>query len=363
MENKYLRIFKSTTAKILYFLIIAGLIAGYFVFPDFYKKQAKKAAGYYLVYRGDMSYKRGNLQEAINNYQKALLYHPRHFKAQYNLANIFVSYEDYYSALDAYEKALEINPNSTIARIDYAIVLAEATFNYDRAIEEYDRAIKNTPKWTKIPFFGSGINAIKFNKRVAFYNKGLAWREKSRVAGDRTFDSRKFLENAADSYEKALSIGKNYKTYYNLGIVYHILKYPYLAGYNYCKAIEKDPLSYEAHYNLGILLRDLKEYGASMQEFRKAGIVLNIKGNHSKNAYIYDILNDVSRKIAVYEGYDELVKTLNNQSLDTEKHLKYKKGRAYLDNSYEGNLMKSLKECALKDKFEKNKDNTDIIWK
>lgn len=362
MENKVLRIFKSTTAKILYFLLILAFIGGYFMYPNFYKKQAKKVVAFYLVYRGDVSYKKGNLQEAINNYQKALRYYPRHFKAQYNLANIFVSYEDYYSALDAYEKALKIKPNSTIARIDYAIVLAEATFNYDKAIEEYDKAIKSSPKWTFIPFINNK-NVEKYNKRVALYNKGLAWRGKSLYHGDKKFDSRKFLENAANSYKEALFIRKNYKTYYNLGIVYHILKYPYLAGYNYCKAMEKEPLNYEAHYNLGILLRDLDEYSASLEEFRKARIVLNMKGDTSKNAYIHDILNDVARKISINEGHDELVNALNKQNSGIESHLRYKKGVAYLDDNYDSTLVKNLRNCAMKEKFEKNKDNTDIIWK
>lgn len=121
------------------------LIGGYFVFPEFYKAQWHKIQSFYYVYQGDKAYKRGKPQEAINNYTKALELHPKHVKARYNLANLYVAYEDYYSALENYEKALELKPNFMTARIDYAIVLSEATFNYDKAIKEYDTAIEKAP--------------------------------------------------------------------------------------------------------------------------------------------------------------------------------------------------------------------------
>ncbi|MBE7706774.1 MAG: tetratricopeptide repeat protein [Cyanobacteria bacterium SIG30] len=363
MENKFIKFIKSTTAKILSSLFILALVGGYFLFPDFYKEQAKKVVSYYWVYKGDKYYKNKEPQKAIYSYQKGLEYYPKHFKAQYNLANIYVSYEDYYSALSAYEKALQIKPDSINARIDYAIVLAEATFNYDKAIEEYDKAIKLSPKWVYIPFIVNSKNTYKYNRGVAFYNLGLAWRGKSLLMGDKNFDSRKFLNNAAESYSNALKIKQNYQTFYNLGIVYHILKYPYMAGYNYCMAIEKAPMNYEAHYNLGILLREYGQYNASLEEFHKASLILDIYGDASKNQYIYDILNDVTRRIVAKGNHDALVDALKLQDKKVENHLVYKGGRAYLDENYERTMYKYFKTCALREHFVKNKDNVDIQWK
>jgi tetratricopeptide (TPR) repeat protein len=64
----------------------------------------------------------------------------------YNLANIYVVYEDYYQALKNYEKALKVRPDYEVARIDYAIILSE-TFKTDEAIEQYKKVIANQTKF------------------------------------------------------------------------------------------------------------------------------------------------------------------------------------------------------------------------
>jgi len=351
--RRFLRIFKNTTVKIFGFSIFVIFIASIFVFKDFYKAQWHKTLSFYYVYLGDSCYKKHKPQEAINNYIRALDLYPNHYRAQYNLGNLYVVYEDYYSALDAYSKALQLKPDYTVARIDYAIVLSEATFNYDKAIREYDLAVSKIPKWVYIPFIVDKKHSYKYNKGVAYYNQGLAWRGKSLLNGEDLFLSRKFLENAVQSYEKALKSIKTYDIYYNLGIAHHLLKNPEYAGYYYCKAIEKEPMKYEAHYNLAILLRGMKRYAESIEEFKKAGLILDAKGDGNKTRYIYDVLNEVNQKYTVSEEYQNLKEHLNDEENPTaEGETTYVNGKIVVADDFDGAMVKNFKTCANKEYFE-----------
>ncbi len=309
--KRFLKVFKNTTVKIFSISIFVLFILSLFIFKDFYKAQWHKTLSFYYVYLGDNYYKKHKPQKAINSYVRALELHPGHYKARYNLGNLYVVYEDYYSALDAYSKALQTRPDFTVARIDYAIILSEATFNYDKAIEEYDLAIEKIPKWVYIPFIIDNKHSYKHNKGVAYYNQGLAWRGKSLLEGEDFFLSRKYLESAVNSYEKALKSLKTYDVYYNLGIAHHLLKNPEFAGYYYCKAIEKEPMKYEAHYNLAILLKGMKMYAHSIEEFKRAGLILDSKGDGNKTRYIYDVLNEVNQKYSITEEYRDMIEHLN----------------------------------------------------
>lgn len=349
--NKFLELTKNTTVRVISLLLVLCLIASFFIFPDFYKTQWNKIQSFYYVYQGDKAYKQRKPQEALNNYTKALNLHPKHVRARYNLANIYVAYEDYYSALDNYKKALELKPDFMVARVDYAIVLSEATFNYDKAIEEYDTAIKNAPKWMYIPFIIDNKKTYNYNKGVAYYNQGLAWRGKSLLYGQDRYQTRNFLEKAIESYEKALKSLKEYDVYYNLGIANQLLKRNYASGKNYCLAIEKEPMNYEAHYNLAILLSSMKQYGDSAEEFKKAGLLLTSNGDANKTRYIFDVLNEVNQKLAIHDP--EYFKLMTERS---EKELKegkvtYINGKLVISEEFDKAMFKNFKTCANKDTF------------
>ena len=102
--KKLKEILTSTIAKVISAILIVGFALSLFFFFDFYKKQIYKIRGYYSIYQGDKAFKKQDLQKAVECYEKGIKLHPTHFRAMYNLANIYVVYEDYYSALKNYEK-------------------------------------------------------------------------------------------------------------------------------------------------------------------------------------------------------------------------------------------------------------------
>lgn len=352
--EKFLEFTKNTTVRVISLLLVLCLIASFFIFPGFYKSQWHKIQSFYYVYKGDRAYKKHIPQDAINNYTKALKLHPKHVRARYNLANLYVAYEDYYSALENYKEALELKPDFMVARIDYAIVLSEATFNYDRAIAEYETAIKNVPKWAYIPFIIDSKKGYKYNKGVAYYNQGLAWRGKSLLFGRDRYKTRNYLENAIKSYTKALESFKEYDVYYNLGIANQLLRRNYASGKNYCLAIEKEPMNYEAHYNLAILLKSMKKYEDSAEEFKKAGLLLDSKGDANKTRYVYDVLNEVNQRLALDPKYMDLLRERNEAELKGK--VTYINGKLVISEEFDKAMLKNFTTCANKEIFETEGD-------
>lgn len=334
------------------FLLFVALCVTTYLYPDFYKTQIKKVASYYWVWKGDRYYRNRQPQKAIEAYKKGISYNPRHYKAKYNLANIFVVYEDYFSALDYYEKALELKPAFQIARIDYAIVLANGTFNYDAAIREYEKAIELTPKWVYIPFIINNKNTFKYNQGIAYYNLGLAWRGKSLLVGERNFSSRQYLENSVSAYHQALKITKNYSTYYNLALANQLLNNRAEAGKYYCKAIEIAPMNFEAHYNLAILLMNMNKFKESIDEFKKAGLLLDTQGDGIKSRYIYNILNDAVQKMIQSEDYNYLVEHIDNEADAFSREITYVGGKVVVAGELDRAMVKNFKSCASKKFFE-----------
>ena len=342
--RKFKKIFQSTIAKVISITLITLFALSVFFYFDFYKREFNKCKGYYLVYQGDKALKKHDLSSAIYFYERGIKFHPGHYKAMYNLANIYVAYEDYYSALKNYENALKIRPDYEVARIDYAIILSQ-TFKTDEAIEQYKKVIDNQPnKFLKIPFLVDRKKSYNHNKGVAYYNMGIAYRTKSLLAGLDNISRRQYLKKAGDSYNEASKILKSYNSNYNLGLIHQLLGNNSQAGYYYCKAMEASPMEYEAHFNHAILLKDMKKYTYSFEEFNKAGIILGIKGDGEKTKYIIDMLSEVNQKMTRNKDKDKAKK----EKEDIEEFIKYKAGKVVLDSKNEKqneSFYQNFKKC------------------
>ena len=348
--NKIKKIFESTFAKVLSAILIIGFALSLFFYHDFYVRQVNKVKGFYLVHKGDKAFKEKDLHNAINYYEEGIKLHPKHYRAMYNLANIYVVYEDYYQALKNYEKALKVRPDYEVARIDYAIILSE-TFKTDEAIEQYKKVISNQPKFIKIPFLVDNKKSYTHNRGVAYYNMGLAYRTKSMLAGLNKTTSRAYLEKASESYKQAVDILKTYNSNYNLGLIHQLLRNKNQAGYYYCKAIETSPMEYEAHFNLAVLLNDMHDYVGAANEFKKAGLLLDTVGDNSKTKYIYDILSEVNQKIAITSDKDYFKKLREEEERNSVS--KYKAGKLVIDLEADKNdeFIKSFQTCAGREVF------------
>ncbi len=337
--------------------LICAIAASVYFYPNFYRKQIDKVIAVYNVYKGDKAYKRLNLNRAISHYNKAVNLYPKHYGAWYNLGNIYVVYEDYFSAVDAYERAFEFNPKMIIARMNYGIVSAGKLGDFDGAIKQYDEIIKTKRHLVSIPFVYSNRRSYKFNKGLAYYNKGVTYRQKSIYSEEDSLQRHHYLMKALEAYKNACKILKNdYDARYNLALTQHLLGNYREAGLGYCSAIELAPLNYEAHYNLAILLRHLKYYKESKDELLKASTLVANSDNVARQRYIFDVMNDVTRTILIQQD-NEMIEKLTDEPSDEFSKVTYVNGKLVLSDDMDAAIMKNFKVCGAKKIIKEDIDN------
>ena len=315
-------------------------------------KQYDKLCSMYYVHKGDKAFKKLKLQKAIDYYNTALKLYPEHYSAWFNLGNIYVVYEDYYSAVDAYEQAFNYNPKMMIARMNYGIVSAEKLGDFDGAIDQYDEIIKTKRHLISIPFVYSNRASYKQNKGIAYYNKGVAYRQKSLYSGDDWRLQRQYLEKAIEAYKNAVKIlKKDYDARYNLALAYHLLGDYNNAGLTYCKAIKLAPMNYEAHYNLAILLRHMKYYKESLDELEKATMLItDSQGNYARQRYVFDVMNDVTRTILYNEEDDPMVDKIDDEKLQYAA-MTYVNGKIVASEALDKAILKNFSTCGSRELF------------
>ena len=302
------------------FVLAAIGVAVYFN-QEVVKIQAYKVKGMYYVYKGDQAYHDMRMQKAIGYYNTALKYYPQHYSAWYNLGNIYVAYEDYYSALYAYSQAFKYNPNMMIARMNYGIVASEKLGDFDSAIKQYEQIIKTKRHLLEIPYIYNNKISSKENKAIAYYNMGYSYRMKSLYANDDWEWQRRYLAKAIKAYQKSLEINpKSYDTLFNLGLAYQISGNYEGAGKCYCQAISNAPMNYEAHYNLAVLLRKLRHYNEAYEEIEKASTLISALGeNSSTQQYAAIVMNDIMRNVYFNEEYKSYLRTIMDEEKSKNK--------------------------------------------
>lgn len=337
---------------ISFFLIVALVCCAVFVFPDWTNKQIDKVKGMYCVYKGDKALRKGKVQKAIDLYNRGLKLYPEHYGAWYNLGNIYILYEDYFSAVDAYEKAIEYNPKYVMARMNYGIVSAEKLGDFDGAIRQYKEIISIKRWLLYIPFIYSNKLSTKVNRGRAWYNMGIAYRQKSIYLNEEWAQQKKYLESAIDAYQHAVKIlKKDYDARYNLALAQHLYGDYAQAGLNYCKAIELAPMNYEAHYNLAILLRHLRYYKESLAEMQKAtSLITTSDGMSNRQRYIFDVMNDVTRTILANTDDKRYIEELGRES-EENLPVTYINGKIVATEALDKAIMKNFRTCGSKSIF------------
>lgn len=298
------RLLKKIFSKTVTATMVVLFLLSVFVFWGWYVKQVNKVQGLYYVYKGDKAYKEHKLEKAIKLYKTGLELYPEHSQARCNLGNIYVKYEDYFSAVEQYEEALKHDPKFMVCRINLGIVSAEKLSDFDKAIREYQIAYETKRATFHIPLIFDSVKSTRENRTIALYNMGVAYRGKSIMAGERTHAANDYLEKAANCYKKALKRKKkSYNILYNYALTNHLLGNYKEAGLNYCNAIETEPMAFDAHYNLAILLRRLNHPREAQEELEKALLIVNSQQDPFIAKYIFDIYAEAVEKSTAQKEY------------------------------------------------------------
>lgn len=340
--------------KLIGFCLLIVLGAWVFFNQDAAMKQVNKVTSLYYVYNGDKAYSHRKLQKAIDNYQHALKLYLEHYSAWFNLGNIYVAYEDFYSAVDAYEQAFTHNPKLIPARMNYGIISVRELGDFDGAIEQYEKIVKTKHFPIFIPTIYNNKKSDKVNKGIAYYNMALAYRQKALYSGDNWILQREYLTKAIENYKESIKIlKKDYDAHYNLALTYQLLGDNNNAGLMYCKAIHLSPMQYDAHYNLAILLRHLKYYKESLAEAEKATILItNSEGITNRQRYVFDVMNDVTRTVLTEKEKEFLTNPIYDDEKSKDNYsITYLHGKVVSEKAFDKAMLKNFQSCSSKKIF------------
>ena len=333
--------------KLFVFIIILVLAYACYLHKSWFIEQYYHLKGTYYIYKGDKAYESNNLGKTLQYYMAGLKLYPKHYEAWYNLGNIYAVHEDYNSAANAYEHAIIANPKYVLAKMNLGIVYSEDLGFFDEAIKQFDEITKIKLFKLWIPFVYSNVKSIKTNRGLAFFNKGVAWKQKAMyLPRDKQYLAYEYLGHAIEAYTKSIKIlKKNYDPYYNRGVAYHLRGEYRNAGLDYCKAIKINPMKFEGHYNLAVLLRHMNRNRESVSELQKAAILISESPSSSsiETAYIFNLLNEVSRRLMTSDEY--YTQKLTDSPMEGVKYT-YVHGRVVADDEFDKAMYKNFKTCA-----------------
>ena len=158
----------------------------------------------------------------------------------FNLAVSFYSQRETLRAIQAYQKAIELNPAYIEAYNNLGIIYQELG-DFSGAFETYQKAIEINPQYEK-----------------AYNNLGILLLFKGR------------LEEATEAFQKALTINpNNVECLINLGILFRKQGQSDKAVESYQKALAINPLRGETHYNIGLLYEEIENFELAVDHYQK----------------------------------------------------------------------------------------------
>jgi tetratricopeptide (TPR) repeat protein len=220
----------------------------------------------------------GELEEAIDGFTQALQIEQNFALAFDARGQVYDDKGEYDQAIFDYSKAIEANPMHVAAYYNRGYVYATGKGLYYRAIEDYDKAIELDPLYAK-----------------AYNNRGVAY---NRIGQ---------YELAIADYSQALMINPRYaKVYNNRGATYSKLGQYDLAITDYDVAIALNSNYAEAYNNRGVAYKQKGRYAQVEAEYRFAFEIGENRADSSGNAGGGDYVGQYEHAICDFDTALEL---------------------------------------------------------
>ena len=219
--------------------------------------------------------KTGQLNEAAESFKNAIDSYADYAEAHNNLGNAFKELNQLNAAIACYEKSIAINPSFASGYFNLGLLYFDQR-EFTKAIDSYEKAIQINPKYfeahnnlgTTLQFFGKMNLAVKSYKKAikiqpsfldAQINLGVALTELGK------------LSEAKSCLRKAISIDSNSAMAHNgLGNVLKDQGNFEEAEFCFKQAINLNPDFSVAHQNLGIILYANGKLDDSLDSLQKA---------------------------------------------------------------------------------------------
>ncbi len=156
------------------------------------QEQAHKSQAQTEVQKGEAFMEKGSYQEAIDAFSKAIRLNPQDLAAYYDRGVTYLKLDNYQQAIRDFERVIELNPWESAAYY-YRGVSYDSLHNTWLAIRDYDRAIEFNPQYSAAYYirgldygmlgnYEQEINDIKIaarlgNKDAQYFlsSKGIVW--------------------------------------------------------------------------------------------------------------------------------------------------------------------------------------------
>ena len=216
----------------------------------------------------------GDADQAIKNLQKAINLEPECAETRLNMGMLLKDKGKLEAAIESYQRAIEINPNFAAPYNNIGVILRD-TDDLDGAIKNFKQSLIIDPNCAEIyNNLGNILNdegdheaaiknyqqAIKIKPNYAeiYYNMGNALQAKGN------------LTDAIKSYQRALNIKPDHaKAYNNLGAALNAVGDCEKAINSYKRAIEINPLNYDSYYNVGLIQEANDNPDEAIDNFKK----------------------------------------------------------------------------------------------
>jgi tetratricopeptide (TPR) repeat protein len=199
--------------------------------------------------------------------------------------------KQYERAIEDYSRAMELNPKCATAYTNRGVTYAKLK-QHEKAIGDYNKAIEMNPEYADA-YNNRGLSYAKLKqheKAIEDYGKAIEMNPNfAKPYNNRsiTYHELRQYETAIEDCSKAIELNPKYaKAYYNRGNAYYELNQYERAIEDYSKAIELNPNFAEAYINRGIGYRKSKQHEMAIEDFNR-GIKLMELDPELALAYIY----------------------------------------------------------------------------
>ncbi len=225
-----------------------------------------------------------NTEEIIECYTNIARLQPSNSRILYEIGHLYLRGENKLNAVNAFKKAIEIEPDNAFYHNSLAYALVQL-HDYDGAIDEYMRAIRLNPdnEWTSIvsQALGAIYHQVKDNLDAAIisYQTSLLLDKNNAdalVAMGEAYQDKNEIDNAINCFCRAIKLNANSsRIYSNLGLLLWEKGCADEAIVAYQKAISINPKYEIAYNNLGVAYLDGKNNALEALKMFNLAVKLN----------------------------------------------------------------------------------------
>ncbi len=249
---------------------------------------------------------RGQLDDAIVHYRKAVEVEPDYAAAHNNLGMALAARGQFGEAIDEFRKVLDIQPNFVPAHYNLGKALADSG-QVQAAIASYQKALEIKPDYAEahnnLGIALAGIGRV--SDADYHYRKALAIKPDyvdAHINLGKALAAQKHFDEANAHYRKAIELKPDAAlAYVNLGIALAQNGHVEEAIVHLRKGLELKPDDFSVHYNLGLALADGRKFDEAIDHFRKA---LEIKPDLPGIQFsLGNALSDIGRRDEAQQHY------------------------------------------------------------